>query len=65
MYCGDQFDAVELEILIEKNAITSRSFQQSDYNRKKPALEIKELPPRKAKVAHISRDAVKSKKPDR
>ncbi|MHC4203628.1 MAG: hypothetical protein ACYSTT_03190 [Planctomycetota bacterium] len=65
MYCGDQFDAADMEILIEKNALTSRFLQKSDDNLKKPALEIKELPPRKVKVVHISRDAVKSEKPDR
>ena len=65
MYCGGQFNPVDMEILIEKNALTSRSLQKSGDNLKKPALEIKELPPRKAKVVHISRDAIESKKPDR
>ena len=65
MYCGNQFDAVDMEALIEKNALTSRSLQKSDDNIKKPALEIKELPPRKKKVVHIRHETVKSKKPDR
>ena len=65
MYCGDQFSAVDMEALVEKKAITSRSLQKSDGNLKKSAFEIKELPPRKTKVVHVNHDAVKSKKPDR
>lgn len=65
MYCGDQFSAVDMEFLIEKNAITSRSLQKSEDSLKKPALEIKELPPRKVGVVHICHDAIKSEKPDR
>jgi len=65
MYCGDQFNAVEMEILIEKNALTSCSAQKSGVSDKKPALEIKELPIRKSKKVHISGDVIKSEKPDR
>ena len=65
MYCGGQFNAVDMEILIEKNALMSNSGQKSDNSHKKPALEIRELPPRKAKVVHISTDVIKSEKPDR
>ena len=65
MYCGDQFSAVDMEILIEKDALTSRFAQKSGSSYKKPVLEIKELPPRKAKKVHISRDVIKSEKPDR
>jgi len=65
MYCGNQFGAVDMEILMEKNALMSGSVLESDNGLKKPALEIKELPPRKTKAAHISRDAIKSEKPDR
>jgi hypothetical protein len=65
MYCGDQFSSVDMEILVEKNALSSHSVQKSGYSLEKPAVQIKELPPRKSKVVHISGDAVKSNKPDR
>lgn len=60
MYCGQQFRAADMEILIEKHALASRSMQKSDDLLKKPAIEIQELPPRKTKVVHTSRDAGKS-----
>ena len=60
MYCGDQFSAVDMEILIEKNALMSNSAQKPDNSRKKPAVQIKELPPRKAKKVHISHDFIES-----
>jgi len=65
MYCGDQFNAVDMEILIEKNALTSNSAQKSISGHRKPAVEIRELPPHKVKKVHISRDVIKSEKPDR
>ncbi len=65
MYCGDQFNAVDMEILIEKNAVMSNSGQKSDSSLKMPAVEIKELPPRKAKKVHVSDDVSKSEKPYR
>lgn len=60
MYCGQQFRAADMEVLVEKNALMSRSVQKSDDLLKKPAIEIKELPPRKAKVVHTGRDAGKN-----
>ena len=65
MYCGGQFNVMDMEILIEKNALTSRSTQNSNSSHMKPFVEIKELPPRKAKVLHISRDVIKNEEPDR
>lgn len=65
MYCGHQFSTVYMEVLIDKIALMSRSAQKSGSSHKKPVVEIKELPPRKAKVEYISRDVIKSKKPDR
>ena len=65
MYCGDQFSIVDMEILIEKNALMYHSAQKSGGSRKKPVVEIKELPPRKSKVVQISGDVVKNEKPDR
>jgi hypothetical protein len=65
MYCGQQLSAVDMEILIEKNAITSNSGQKSNSSLEKPAVEIKEIPPRKSKAAHFSRDVVENEKPDR
>lgn len=64
MYCGEQFRAVDMEVLIEKNAITSNSGQKSNSSLKKPAVEIIEIPARKAKKVHFSRDVVESEKPD-
>lgn len=64
MYCGDQFSTVDMEVLIEKIALLPLSAQESGGSHKKPVVEIKELPPRKAKVKHISRDAIKGNKPD-
>jgi len=64
MYCGQQFCDVDMEILIEKNAITSNFGQKLNSSLKKPAIEIKELPSRKAKVVHSDRDVIKSEKPD-
>ena len=65
MYCGHQFSAVEIEVLIEKIALQSRPAQKPGSGRDKPVVEIRELPPRKAKVEHISRDVIKSEEPDR
>jgi hypothetical protein len=65
MYCGDQFSAVDMEILLEKNALTSHSSQKSSNGHKKPAIKIRELPPRKSKTVHIRDDVIKSEKPDR
>jgi len=65
MLCGHEFSAVDIEVLIEKIALTSRSAKKSGSSHKKPVVEIKELPPRKVKVEHISRNIIKSKKPDR
>jgi hypothetical protein len=65
MHCGCQFSDVEMEVLIEKIALTSRSAQESVSSRDKAVVQIRELPPRKAKAGHVSRDVIKSKKPDR
>ena len=65
IYCGDQFSSADMEILIEKHSLASRSLQESNDSFKKPALEIKELPHRKARVVHVHHDAIKSRKPDR
>ena len=65
MYCGGQFNDVDMEIIIEKNALMSNSAQKSCGSHKKPFIEIKELPPHKAKNVHISDDVIKSEKPDR
>jgi len=60
MYCGQPFRAAEMEILVKKSALMSRSVHKSDDLHKKPALEIHELPPRKTKVVHTGHDAGKS-----
>ena len=50
MYCGHQFSTVEIEVLIDKIALKSRLAQKQGSGREKPVVEIKELPPLKAKV---------------
>jgi hypothetical protein len=65
MLCGYEFSAVDIEVLIEKIALTSRPVRKSGIDHKEPVVEIKELPPRKAKTEHISHEAIKSKKSDR
>ena len=65
MYCGQQFKALDMEVLIEKNAITSNSGQKSNSSLKKPAIEIKEIPPQKAQKVHFGRDVIENEKPDR
>jgi hypothetical protein len=64
MLCGHEFSAVDMEVLIEKIALTSRPAQKSESSRKKPAAEIRELPSRKAKAKHVSRDVIDRKKPE-
>lgn len=58
MFCGHEFSAKEMIVLIEKSALTSRPMHIADKSGKKPTAEIKELPPRKAK------DTTKRKKPE-
>jgi len=64
MLCGHEFSVVDMEMLFEKIALTSRSAQKSESSRKKPAAEIRELPARKAKAKHVSRDVIERKKPE-
>jgi hypothetical protein len=65
MLCGHEFSAVDMEVLIEKIALTSSSAQKSGSSHKKPFVEIKELPPRKTKAKHISPDVIERKKPEK
>ena len=60
MYCGDQLSPEDMEILMGKNALSSFSEQKLGGGHKKPFIEIKELPPRRAKKMHISRNVIKS-----
>jgi len=64
MLCGHEFSAVDMEVLIEKIALTSSPAQKSERSRKKPAAEIMELPARKAKAKHIRRDVIDRKTPE-
>jgi len=64
MLCGREFSVMDMEVLIEKIALTSRPAQKSEISRKKPAAEIRELPARKAKAKQISRDVIERKKPE-
>ena len=58
MLCGHELSAVDMEVLIEKIALTSRPAQKSESGRKKPAVEIRELPAHNAKTKHIRRDVI-------
>jgi len=64
MLCGYEFGAVDIEVLIEKIALTSRPAQKSETSRKKLAAEITELPSRKAKAKHVSRNVIDRNKPE-
>jgi len=65
MYCGHQFSTLEIEVLIEKIALKSRPVRKPGLGSEKSVVEIRELLPQKAKVKHIDRDIIKSKKTDR
>jgi len=64
MLCGRQYSAADVEVLVEKIALTGHPAQKSDRDRKKPAVEIRELPARKAKAKHISRNVIRHNKPE-
>jgi len=61
MLCGHEFSAVHMDVLIEKSALTSPPAQKSERSLKKPVAEIRELPARKAKSKHVSRDVIERK----
>jgi len=62
MFCGREFSAIDIEVLIEKILLTTPPAQKSDKAPKKPAVEISELPARKAKAKHINRNVNDRKK---
>lgn len=64
MLCGHEFSTDDVEMLIEKIALTSRSMQRPDQSRKTPVVEIKELPPHKGKPKHVKRDVIGHKNPE-
>jgi len=64
MLCGHEFSVVDVEVLIEKIALTFRPAQKSESGRKKPAAEIRDLPARRAKATHVSRDVIERKTPE-
>ncbi|OHB82067.1 MAG: hypothetical protein A2Z38_01950 [Planctomycetes bacterium RBG_19FT_COMBO_48_8] len=64
MLCGHEFSAIDMEVLIEKIALTSLPGQKTERSRKKPAAEIREMPARKAKAKHVSRDVIDRKTPE-
>lgn len=65
MSCGYELSIKEMVMLIEKAALTSRPMSSSGKSEKKPIREIRELPPRKARVEHISHDVNEHEKPER
>ena len=64
MLCGHEFSVVDMEVLIEKTALTSLPLQKSERSRKKPIVEIMELPAHKPKAKHIRRDVIERKTPE-
>ena len=64
MLCGHEFSAVEMEVLVEKIALTSLQEQKSERRRKNPTAEIRELPAHKAKANHISRNVIEPGNPE-
>ena len=64
MLCGHEFSTVDMEVLIEKIALTSRPAQKSESVRKTPTVEIRELPARNSKAKHIRRDVIGRKTPE-
>ncbi len=61
MFCGHDFSAKEMVVLIETTALTSRLIYNSGKSGEKPATEIKELPSRKTKAGQISREIIERK----
>ena len=64
MLCGREFSVIDMEVLIEKIALTSLPAQKSERSWKPPAAEIRELPAHKTKATHIRRDVIERKKPE-
>ena len=64
MLCGREFSAVDMEVLVEKIALTSHPVRKPGSGGRKPAGEIRELPARNVKTQHISRDIVDRKTPE-
>ena len=62
MLCGHEFKAVEIKMLVEEKTLTAYPSQKSERGRRKPVTEIRELPARKAKAKHVSRDVIKRKR---
>jgi len=58
MLCGHEFSTDDMEMLIEKIELTSRSGQQPVQSPKTPIVEIKELHSHKGKHKHIKRDVI-------
>ncbi|MHC4328302.1 MAG: hypothetical protein ACYSWW_09310 [Planctomycetota bacterium] len=65
MACGHELSTRETIALIEKIVLTWPPSHTSDKTGKKSVTEIKELPPRKPKVKHLSHSTVEHKKPER
>jgi hypothetical protein len=64
MLCGCEFGAEDMEVLIEKTALTACPAQKLESGRKKPAAEIRELPARTSKAKHVSHDIIGRTKPE-
>ena len=58
MLCGHEFSTDDMELLVEKVALTTRSMQQPDKRPETPIVEIKELPARREKTRHVKRDVI-------
>jgi hypothetical protein len=62
MICGHVFSTTDIEVLIEKVTLTSGPAEKSEFSRKKPIVQIRELPAGKAKANRISRDIIEPEK---
>ncbi len=64
MLCGHEFSTDDVELLVEKIALTSRSMRKPDKKPETPVVEIKELPTRKEKSRQAKRDIIGHKNSD-
>ena len=56
MLCGHEFGAADVEMLIEKTALTTNPARKSKCGQGKSVVQIRELPAETAETKHISRN---------
>jgi hypothetical protein len=65
MLCGRRYSAADIKFLDEKTALTGCPAQKSDTDRRRPAVQIRELPARKSETKHISPSVIRDNKPEK